>query len=314
MLVYASELAAVLGRNKYKSQREAFEAMWQRVAPAQFQECDKRDSCDARVAKRTLAPLLSQSVSHLTTAAVEEGADVNALAQKAEKEVEAVVAQRLIEAGVPAEAVAQVQQCKSEAAVQSVLAECAPTVVAGASSLVAASQELKAEAQSGVKCAFGTAREEGSRQQMESDGVARTVTKDNAFRVKWLNERWGIGGRVDGLDEGGRVVEIKNRTRHFFTKVPDYEWVQVQAYLQLMKAREALLVQQLGGQQRVTSIYRNDHEWAHVIMPALSAFMEVLLKFTAPDGLELREAWVAASNPARAVMLGEWIAAAPTQV
>jgi hypothetical protein len=81
-----------------------------------------------------------------------------------------------------------------------------------------------------------------------------------------------------------------------------------------MKAREALLVQQLGGQQRVTSIFRNDHEWSHVIMPALSAFMDVLLKFVDRDGVELREAWVAASNPARAVLLGEWIAAAPTQV
>jgi hypothetical protein len=314
MLVYASELAAVLGRNKYKSQREAFEAMWARVAPAQYKECVTKDACDARVTKRMLAPLLTASVSELSTAAASEGADVTALAQKAEREVEAVVVQQLLQAGVPAEAVAQVQQCESAEAVQSVLAECAPAVVTRASSLVQVTQELKDDAQSQVNCAFGTAREEGSRQQMESDGVARTVTKDNAFRVKWLNERWGIGGRVDGLDEEGRVVEIKNRTRHFFSRVPDYEWVQVQAYLQLMKAREALLVQQLGGQQRVTSIFRNDHEWSHVIMPALSAFMDVLLKFVDRDGVELREAWVAASNPARAVLLGEWIAAAPTQV
>lgn len=317
MLVFASELAAVIGRNKYKCAAEAFEALWQRMAPEQYHDCVLKDVRDDRQAQRQLAPAVMSAISTLTQAAATDTADVMQLAQQAEERVKAAVAEKLVDAGVPAEKVEAVQQCVSATQVHHILQQCAPEVKTQAAALLEASVSLQKEAQSEVKCAFGTAREEASRQQMETDGVARAVVKDNAFKVMWMpaplsfsGKRWGVGGRLDGLDDQGRVVEIKNRTRHFFARIPDYEWVQVQAYLQLTKAREAVFVQQLHGQQRVSTVARDDAEWSGRIMPRLTSVLEVLDEFMAPACEYLRDEWVTASTPEREVLLEQWIRAA----
>lgn len=314
MLVYASELAAVVGRNKYKGAAEAFELLWQRLAPEQYHECVLQDVRENRNAQRQLAPAVMTAISTLAQQAASTEADVVSLVAQAEERVKATVSTKLVDAGVPADKVEAVHKCATATDVHQVLLQCAPEVQAQAVALVEASVALKKEAQSEVKCAFGTAREEASRQQMETDGVARTVTKDNAFKAIWMptplsysGARWGVGGRLDGLDEQGRVVEIKNRTRHFFNRVPDYEWVQVQAYLQMTRAREAVFVQQLHGQQRVSTVARNDEEWSQRILPRLTSVMEVMDEFMAPASEYLRDEWVCASTPEREVLLEQWI-------
>ena len=42
-----------------------------------------------------------------------------------------------------------------------------------------------------------------------------------------------VGGRIDGLNKRGRVVEVKNRMKRFFNPLPKYDIAQLQTYLQI---------------------------------------------------------------------------------
>ena len=64
-----------------------------------------------------------------------------------------------------------------------------------------------------------------------------------------------IVGRVDGWRKDfGEVVEVKNRMRRFFDRVPLYERVQVQVYMWLTGARVCRFVQRFNGEVREETI------------------------------------------------------------
>jgi len=84
-----------------------------------------------------------------------------------------------------------------------------------------------------------------------------------------------IVGRVDRIQEcedGSKIlVEIKNRTKRLFRKVPEYENVQVQVYLQMLNLQKARLVEQYSGQIMSHDICRDDNDWKK-IMSSLEDF------------------------------------------
>lgn len=49
------------------------------------------------------------------------------------------------------------------------------------------------------------------------------------------NTEWSIGGRIDGKTDD-MIIEIKNRTKRLFHKVPDYEKVQIMGYLEIFRS------------------------------------------------------------------------------
>ena len=51
-----------------------------------------------------------------------------------------------------------------------------------------------------------------------------------------------VGGRIDGLNKRGRVVEVKNRMKRFFNPLPKYDIAQLQTYLQILDCQEGELV------------------------------------------------------------------------
>ena len=180
--------------------------------------------------------------------------------------------------------------------------------------LVQKRAELKSKAVSEVQCTFGTVRESQSRDQVQLSGQARDIRHDNKFHVAWIQEplpvsrqRWGVGGRLDGLDADGRVVEIKNRARHFFAKIPDYEYVQVQAYMHMINAEATVFVQQLDGQQRICVIKRCTTEWNDVIVPAITSFVELLDLFVDDDSYLLRAEWVNSTDLGKQRLLERWL-------
>lgn len=89
-----------------------------------------------------------------------------------------------------------------------------------------------------------------------------------------------IVGRVDRIqlnDNGTRtLVEIKNRTRGLFKRVRDYEEVQCQTYLQMIKNIEyCRLIEQYDVERRAYLIERNDEKWNDTILPKLQNFCEL---------------------------------------
>jgi hypothetical protein len=182
--------------------------------------------------------------------------------------------------------------------------------------LLDARATLHKKVKSDVQCVFGTCREDASREQMvasREQSVAE-VSKDNKFHVMWMEypltasgSKWGVGGRVDGVDDHGRVVEIKNRIRRFFPVIPEYEMVQVQTYMAVLNKDETVFVQQLNGQQRSTVIQRDALMWSVEIVPALYKFMNVLDLFIADDSHVLREEWMCCDGKAKAALLNAWL-------
>jgi hypothetical protein len=66
---------------------------------------------------------------------------------------------------------------------------------------------------------------------------------------------WEINGRIDGITENGRIVEIKNRQKALFNTVRDYEMCQVQTYLHYKQMPMAYLVELLPGKTKADTTY-----------------------------------------------------------
>jgi len=88
-----------------------------------------------------------------------------------------------------------------------------------------------------------------------------------------------IVGRVDRIQlnaDGSRtLVEIKNRTKGLFKTVRNYENIQCQTYLQMLKdVQYCRLVEQYNDERRGYLIEKDDEKWMSVILPKLQQFCE----------------------------------------
>jgi DNA polymerase III epsilon subunit-like protein len=90
--------------------------------------------------------------------------------------------------------------------------------------------------------------------------------------------KYQIVGRVDRIqiDENNTrtLVEIKNRTRNLFNTVRDYEEVQCQVYLQMIRVEYCRLIETYEGESKSYLIQRDDQKWSDEIMPKLINFCE----------------------------------------
>ena len=107
--------------------------------------------------------------------------------------------------------------------------------------------------------------------------------KDDTFYAYDVCEIEGtlyqIVGRVDRIqmnDDGSRtLVEIKNRANGLFNRVRDYENVQCQTYLQMLKdVNFCRLVEQFDEVRKGYLIEKNDEYWKKQVLPKLQNFCE----------------------------------------
>ena len=90
-----------------------------------------------------------------------------------------------------------------------------------------------------------------------------------------------IVGRIDRIqhnEDGSKtLVEIKNRANKLFGTVRNYEYVQCQTYLQMLKnIRYCRLLEQFNEERKSHLVERNDDKWNGEILPKLKTFCEVL--------------------------------------
>ena len=67
-----------------------------------------------------------------------------------------------------------------------------------------------------------------------------------------------LQGKIDGMIDDDTVVESKNRSRRLFYKIPDYEKVQLEAYLYLTNSSKALHIENYN--QMTNESYYNHNE------------------------------------------------------
>lgn len=123
---------------------------------------------------------------------------------------------------------------------------------------------------------------------------------------------WYVGGKVDAVDEGRQlVIELKNRVNRLFYRVPEYERVQVQAYMQLLDVDRALLVECLKPPPEpdrapefvanVTPIQRDRQFWEQSVVPKLQAFLDFVVRLVHDPALQ--DAYLKSSRRAAFVAL-----------
>ena len=239
IVLKASEVAAIIGRNPYKPSDEIRDEMWKRYWPDTFTGQTKVDK--AWTALRTS----SQAIKVLEDAA--------AVKTKSSDEAEAVFVQ-------------------------------ARTKIENDEKLTDAQKvDVIEHIRSKVYTGHGTRSEDKTSDKVAIDEGVKLV-KDNCFYnlpvCEIENYKFQIVGKIDRIEErpdGSKVlVEIKNRTKRLFRKVPDYEYVQVQTYLQMLNLERARLVEQFNSQVASHDIERDDVFWSQEVMPVLEDFCRVL--------------------------------------
>jgi hypothetical protein len=93
-----------------------------------------------------------------------------------------------------------------------------------------------------------------------------------------LSFDWFICGKVDGLyidktdSSKSYIVEVKNRTKAFFSTLRDYEKTQIQLYMYMLDLQQAKLVEKFKDKIRVTEIPRDD-KYIELIIKSLEIFL-----------------------------------------
>jgi CRISPR/Cas system-associated exonuclease Cas4 (RecB family) len=100
--------------------------------------------------------------------------------------------------------------------------------------------------------------------------VRREPAKSYRKLLTYNDISWVLVGRVDARDEN-TIVEVKNRTRRFMC--PDYDVLQLQAYMYLCNKSKGILLERLHGENRETPFEFNESYWNEAIIPAMYEFV-----------------------------------------
>ena len=223
--VFASELAALSGRNPYKSPEQVRDDIWRRTHAMP----STRDEAIARIAQNPAA----------------------------------------LRAALP------LANCPD---FDAVLADSPPTAAADFFIELAAQEQLPPSAfkldlpeaqvlQSTISCKIGTNLETAGLDRFEQ-AAQQPVVQRNAHGFRKRLPEFVIYGRVDGALEDGTIVEHKQRRNRLFHSVPDYERVQVLAYMFLADAPSAIIVETFRDQQASHQIPWDQALWDAVVADA----------------------------------------------
>jgi len=146
-----------------------------------------------------------------------------------------------------------------------------------------AKKNLIKETESFINKTHGTLKEESAIEIYEKKFNIKLNTTQEFYKCSLDNLNtsqfeWYIGGKVDGLyiDEKDRsksyIVEVKNRTKGFFSTLRDYERTQIQLYMYMLDISFSKLVEKYNNHIRITLIYRDDN-YINDILSYLNTFI-----------------------------------------
>ena len=253
MHLHASALAGFVGRHPYCKRFESFEKLWNRVDPVSFARAHARNSLNT--------PEEKHRALTLKTPALGEAASSRAV----DRPVDAVAA--------------------------------LTTHVHADESLTAdEKREACREIQSSLFTTFGTEQEESALESVRRVTGLDIISGDDVYYKVPLDTTGSVvlGGKIDGLTRDGmQVIEIKNRVRRLFFTAPEYERIQVLAYLALLpKSTHALLVETLRTPDEpvalnIIRVPRDDQLWGTVCEEARD-MVKVLRRMLVDDDLQNR--------------------------
>lgn len=141
---------------------------------------------------------------------------------------------------------------------------------------------LLKESESFINKTHGTLKEDSAIEMYEKRFSVKLDTSQDFFKKRLNIEQtsfdWFIGGRLDGLyidkedPSKSYIVEVKNRTRGFFTTLRDYEKTQIQIYMYMLSIPMAKLIEKYENKIRITVIYQ-DIDYMNDILHYLDIFI-----------------------------------------
>jgi len=238
VVIKASDVAAIIGRNPYKPPDEVRDEIWKKYWPETFTGQTKRDKAWAALDASADAIKVLDAASAVKTQSSNEAEKVF---QEARSKIETD------EKLTPEQKSDVIEHIRS-------------TVYTG----------------------HGTRSEDKTSDKISIQENAKLVRDNSFYRIPICEigefdfEIVGKIDRIQEMDDGSRVlVEIKNRTKRLFRKVPDYEYIQVQTYLQMLNLERARLVEQFNSQVLSHDIERDDEFWKNVLK-CLESFCQQL--------------------------------------
>ena len=235
IVLKASEVAAIIGRNRYKPRNEVMDELWKKYKPETFKGKTKTD----------------RSYEALNVSVDAQRALTTALSVKAKNSDEVQTIFKAAQDVVNSDSKLNESQ-KNE-------------VIEHIRSRVYTTHGTRSEDKTSVK----VETDEGVKLLKDNSFYNYEVCTidDTQFVVT------GKIDRIEERPDGSRVlVEIKNRTNRLFRQVVEYEMIQVQVYLQMLGLIRARLVEQYNTQVMSHDIVRDEELWENVIVPGLKEF------------------------------------------
>jgi hypothetical protein len=241
IVLKASNVAAMIGRHRYKPRAEVLDELWKKYGPTTFTGKTKADKAE-------------EALSFSTDAR---------------------------------EIIEKVRQVKTESSdhVQSIFSEASSKINFDTKLNNTQKAEVIEHLRSQIYTSHGTRSEDKTSDKVEFDENVRLVRDDNFYQLDVCtlgDTKYVVMGKIDRIEEkpdGSKVlVEIKNRTNRLFNSVPEYEFIQIQVYLQMLGLIHARLVEQYNNQVKSHDVTRDEEMWDNEIMPKLQEFCEELDK------------------------------------
>ena len=68
--------------------------------------------------------------------------------------------------------------------------------------------------------------------------------------IEYKNTKWRLYGKIDGMINNDTIIEIKNRQNRLFHWIPTYEYIQIQIYMHIFGFKKAILVEHYQNQYK----------------------------------------------------------------
>jgi hypothetical protein len=239
VVLKASNVAAMIGRHRYKPRSEVFDELWKKYAPAKFTGKTKSDKAEEALSVSRDAHDIYEKIKNVKTETSDQ--------------------------------------------VQAIFKEASAKINFDPKLNNVQKAEVIEHMRSQIYTSHGTRSEDRTSDKVESEEGVRLVRDENFYQFEICtidDTRYVVMGKIDRIEEkpdGSKIlVEIKNRTNRLFNSVPEYEFIQIQVYLQMLGLIHARLVEQYNNQVKSHDVTRDEEMWDNEIIPKLKKFCEEL--------------------------------------
>lgn len=309
-VLHISELAALINKNRYKTPAEAKVAIFKRLRPAAYDQAKTRTRSRIQTDEQVVAGLdldLSVAIAtreeHAATAHTAHLVAAAPLASASQRTIDQIAhilqnADALPEQTIVKKLTTTISDCPLTAEAQRKLTQSAHRLATTKQDAtrkqitdfiqgpkVADCPQVKAQVEAVVNKRRGARHENPAITMYEQRTQTRVTDKNAQFYLCNVGDETHtchIGGYVDGL-RGDRVVEVKCRRNRLFSWLPEYEKVQIMAYMHVAGKDKCDLVQKFGNRLDIKTYEFDPVYWKQITADICAAWADLQHLFTSAD-------------------------------